>query len=119
MIIAQCERIKPDGNRCGGVAMRGQRLCYHHIKPARTIRPKTVPPLDLTDHRQVSVALNYVMKQLMSGTIHPDVSAQMLKAIELGVNQNGRRISNDFAALHQRTGGGAFRKPIKGDDLSG
>jgi len=35
--VPQCTLIMPSGKRCGGVAMRGKRFCYHHTGNQRQL----------------------------------------------------------------------------------
>lgn len=114
--IAQCQRIKPDGARCGSPAMRSQKFCYHHIRPPKVVRPKApLMPVDLTDTDQVSTALNYVFRGMVNGSIPSDTAKEMLKAISLGLRQTDRDLGQQWADLHRRTGGGQFHKPVNGN----
>ena len=88
-----CDYVKPNGNLCGSLALRGRDYCHFHVtsvqrqRRAETQRaiaegpPLELPPLE--DISSVQIALMQVMNGLLQRRISDRTGGQLLYALQL------------------------------------
>lgn len=88
-----CSYVKPNGRRCGSLALRGSDQCHYHVagarrepraqtQPATTKRPPMeLPPLE--DIASIHKALTLVMNGILDRRIESKPAGQLLYALQL------------------------------------
>jgi len=101
MRLQTCDYVKPDGSRCGALALRGQAQCYFHQpdeqrgrppgkQPARSCEPPFELP-ELWDFSDIQEAIQLVLDALMDGRLDSRAGAKLVYGLQLASN-NLRRI---------------------------
>jgi hypothetical protein len=85
--------VKPDGHRCGSLALRGRHYCYYHVGSAERVQRAEIrqaitegPSLELPeldDYNSIHQALTLVMNGTLHGRIEPKPAGQLLYALQL------------------------------------
>jgi hypothetical protein len=91
MRAGTCSYVKPNGRRCGSLALRGREQCHFHAAGARReppTQPGTVkgPPIELPsldDIPSIHQALTLVMNGILDGSIESKAGGQLLYALQL------------------------------------
>ncbi|MGH9532844.1 MAG: hypothetical protein ACRD2Q_10675 [Terriglobales bacterium] len=82
--IPQCHHIKDNGIRCGSPALRGQDLCYFHLRQARRHPPFYIPPL--TDRASIQFVVSQVMRAAFAGHIEDERLRTLLYALQIAIS---------------------------------
>ena len=91
-MIPECSFIKPGGQKCSAIALRGQSLCYFHIRPQRLRRnlspasrvPLLLPSLD--SRPAINSAITQVLDALASSRLGPQHVRLYLYGLQIARN---------------------------------
>ena len=80
-----CEHVKDNGVRCGSPALAGERLCHFHLRVYDVQTSPADPSYDLPileTEQSVQVALQQMMRALLTGKLSERKAAVMLAGIK-------------------------------------
>lgn len=78
-----CIRIKPDGVKCGSLALRNSPLCYHHHGHRRELKRHRIRETLRTPEGRVN-AVELLFHSVMNKHVDPQTARAMLHAIMVG-----------------------------------
>jgi hypothetical protein len=93
MRAGTCSYVKPNGRRCGSLALRGRDQCHYHVAGARRepraqtqrviAKGPTIELPELEDIPSIHKALTLVMNGILDGSIESKPAGQLLYALQL------------------------------------
>jgi hypothetical protein len=84
----QCDYVHPTGRECGSPAMRDTSFCYHHRR--RQLKPAAAYIPDLTNPKNISVALGEIMRAMLTNRISSEEGGRLVHAIQMAMVANKR-----------------------------